>query len=77
MKVRMKVHVLTTFITLLLVHMHQKEKVALEIAAQIASVNGTLVSLIIIIVQSSSGHVSPNEKYGYIQDNEKLVSSLF
>jgi hypothetical protein len=45
--------------------MHQKEKVALEIAAQIASVNGTLVSLIIIIVQSSSGHVSPNEKYGY------------
>ena len=32
-----------TFVTSLLVHIHQKEKVALEIAAKVASVNGPLV----------------------------------
>ena len=37
------IHVLRTFITHLLVHeMHQKENIALEIAAKIASVNGPL-----------------------------------
>jgi hypothetical protein len=40
MNVEMKVHKLRSFITHLLVHMHQKEKIALEIAAKIASVNG-------------------------------------
>jgi hypothetical protein len=33
-------HVLRTFMTYLLVHIHQKEKIALEIAGKIASVNG-------------------------------------
>jgi hypothetical protein len=33
---QMRVHKLRTFITYLLVHMHQKRKIALEIAAQIA-----------------------------------------
>jgi hypothetical protein len=43
MNVQMTVHILRTMITHLLVHMHQidqKEKIALEIAAKIASVNG-------------------------------------
>ena len=31
----MRVHVLRTFVTHLLVHMHQKEKITLEIAAKI------------------------------------------
>ena len=39
MNVKMRVHILRTFVTHLLVHMHQKEKIALEIAAKIASVN--------------------------------------
>ena len=39
MNVQMWVHVLRTFVTHLLVHMHQKEKIAQEIAAKIASVN--------------------------------------
>ena len=39
MNVQMRVHILTTFITHLLVHIHQKTKLALEIAAKIASVN--------------------------------------
>ena len=39
MNVQMRVYVLRTFVTHLLVHMHQKEKIALEIAAKIASVN--------------------------------------
>jgi uncharacterized membrane protein len=39
MNVQMVEHVLRTFITPVLVHMHQKEKIALEIAAKIASVN--------------------------------------
>ena len=39
MKVQMRTHVLLrTFVTHLLVHMHQKEKIAREIAAKIASV---------------------------------------
>ena len=42
MNVQMRVHVLRTFVTHLLVHMHQKEKIALEIAAKIASVNRPL-----------------------------------
>jgi hypothetical protein len=37
---QMKEHVLRTFITHLLVLIHQKKKIALEIAAKIASVNG-------------------------------------
>ena len=37
-------HILRTFITYLLVHMHQKKKIALEIAAKITSVNGLYVS---------------------------------
>ena len=40
MNVHVRVHVLRAFITHLLVHMHQKEKIALEIAAKFASVNG-------------------------------------
>ena len=40
MNVKMRVNILRTFITHVLVHMHQKEKIALEIAAKIASVNG-------------------------------------
>ena len=40
MNVQMRVDVLRTFITHLLVHIHQKEKIVLEIAAKIASVNG-------------------------------------
>ena len=40
MNIQMRVHVLRTFITHLLVHMHQKEKIALEIAAKNGSVNG-------------------------------------
>jgi hypothetical protein len=37
MNVQMRVHILRTFITHLLVRIHQKKKVALEIAAKIAS----------------------------------------
>jgi hypothetical protein len=37
MNVQMRVHVLRTFVTYLLVHMHQKKKIALEVAAKIAS----------------------------------------
>ena len=37
-------HILRTFLTYLLVHIHQKEKIALEIAGKIASVNGPLRS---------------------------------
>jgi hypothetical protein len=37
MNVQMKEHVLRTFVTHLLVHMHQKEKIAREIEAKIAS----------------------------------------
>jgi hypothetical protein len=33
-------HILRTFIAYLLVHIHQKKKIALEIAAKIAGVNG-------------------------------------
>ena len=39
MNVQMRVHILRTFVTHLLVHMHQKEKIALEIAAKIARVS--------------------------------------
>ena len=42
MNVQMRVHILRTFITHLLVRIHQKTKIALEIAAKIASVNGPL-----------------------------------
>jgi hypothetical protein len=38
----MRIHVLKTFITHLLVHIRQKKKIALEIGAKIASVNGPL-----------------------------------
>jgi hypothetical protein len=38
MNVQMRVHILRTFVTHLLVHIHQKKKVALEIAEKIASV---------------------------------------
>jgi hypothetical protein len=39
MRVHTTIHILRTFVTHLLVHMHQKKKIALEIAAKIASVN--------------------------------------
>ena len=42
MNVQWRVHILSTFITHPLVHMHQKKKIVLEIAAKIASVNGPL-----------------------------------
>ena len=42
MNVQMRVHILTTLTTYSLVHIHQKEKIALEIEAKIASVNGSL-----------------------------------
>jgi hypothetical protein len=38
----MGAHVLRAFITYLLVHIHQKRKIALEIAAKIANVNRPL-----------------------------------
>ena len=41
MNVQMRVHVLRTFITHLLVHIHHKEEIAVEIAAKITSVKGT------------------------------------
>jgi hypothetical protein len=43
MNVQMKVDKLRTFITRLLVHMHQKKKSAVEIAAKIVSVNWPLL----------------------------------
>jgi hypothetical protein len=54
MNVQMRVQILISFITHLLVHMHQKTKIALEIAAKIASVNGPLRNCqlnMLIIVQ--------------------------
>jgi hypothetical protein len=42
MNVEMRVHVLQTFVTHPLVHMHQEEKIALEIASKFASVNEPL-----------------------------------
>jgi hypothetical protein len=42
MNVQIAAHVLRTFATPLLVHMHQKENIALEITAKIASVNRPL-----------------------------------
>jgi hypothetical protein len=49
MNVQMRVHKLKTFVTHLLIHMHQKEKIALEIAAKIASVNRPLEILCFVI----------------------------
>jgi hypothetical protein len=43
MNVQMRVHILRTFVTHLLVHMHQIRKIALEIATKITSVNGPLI----------------------------------
>jgi hypothetical protein len=41
MNVEMRVHLLRTFVLIhALLHIHQKKKIALEIAAKIASVNG-------------------------------------
>ena len=40
MNVQMRVDILRAFVTHLLVHMRQKKKIPLEIAAQIASVTG-------------------------------------
>jgi hypothetical protein len=42
MNVQMRVNVLRTLVAHPLVHIHQKKKLALEIAAKIASVNGPL-----------------------------------
>ena len=42
MNVQARVHILRIFITHPLIHMHQKKKIALEIAAKIASVNEPL-----------------------------------
>jgi hypothetical protein len=44
MNVQIKVHKLRKFITHLLVHIHQKKKIALGIATKIACVNGMLIS---------------------------------
>ena len=38
----MRVHLLRAFMTYLLVHIHQMKKVALQIAAKFASVNGPI-----------------------------------
>ena len=40
---QVKKHILGTFVINPLFHIHQKKKIALEIAAKIASVNGHLV----------------------------------
>jgi hypothetical protein len=40
MNVQVRVNILRSFITHLLVHMHQKKKIALEITQGIASVTG-------------------------------------
>jgi hypothetical protein len=45
MNVQMRVHILRTFVTHLLVHIHQKTKIALEISAKIASINRPLNTL--------------------------------
>jgi hypothetical protein len=42
MNIQMKVHVLRTFVTHLLVHMHQKKKIALEIAAKLPVTIGNM-----------------------------------
>ena len=42
MNVQMRVHKLRPFITHSLVRIHQKQKIALQIAAKIGSVNGPL-----------------------------------
>ena len=39
MNVQMRVHILTTFMTHMLIHIHRKKKISLEIAAEFASVN--------------------------------------
>ena len=44
MNVQMRVHILRTFITHLLVHIRQKKKIALEIAAIFASVKADFQS---------------------------------
>lgn len=45
MDIQMRVHVLRTFITHLLVHMYQKTKITLEMSAKIASVKRTSILL--------------------------------
>jgi hypothetical protein len=42
MNVQIRVHILRTFVTHLLIHIRQKKKIVLEIAAKIASVNRPL-----------------------------------
>jgi hypothetical protein len=42
MNVNTRIHILRTFTTYLLVHIHHKKKIALEFAAKIASVNASL-----------------------------------
>jgi hypothetical protein len=46
--VEMRVHILTTLIPPLLVHIHQKKKIAIKIAAKITSVNRPLVNMIVV-----------------------------
>jgi hypothetical protein len=42
MNIQMRVHILRTFITRILVHMHQKKKIALEIVAKLPVIIGNM-----------------------------------
>ena len=46
MDIQIRVHILRTFVTHLLFHMHQKKKFALEIAADISSENEALAAYV-------------------------------
>ena len=48
------IYILRTFITYLLVHIHQKKKIALEMAAKIASVNGPTGRMTEVLAQSTN-----------------------
>ena len=50
MNVQMRVHILRTIVTHLLVYIHQKEKIALEIAAKIASGKRTFVVGLVLLL---------------------------
>ena len=70
MNVQMRVHILRTFITDLLVHIHQKTKIALEIAAKIASVKGRNSQFVVAIdgcISSQQSRVEINLCFYYIK----------
>jgi hypothetical protein len=62
MNVQMRVHILRTFITYLLVHIHQKKKIAPKIAVKIVSVNGPLYNQIFLV---SSKHTKTTLRSTY------------